>query len=219
MNNGIMNENQQRRIEEAKAALKKFVESEEYRELDQGSWGNYLNRHPEEFVRLPAPAPPARPEQPPTPPEWGNDAKWVWDERDRRWVKGLKRFNYATNIGDWLRAQRAREGRRRSPSRSRGRYSRRRSPSRSRSRSRGRTQRRRTMRLWDEATRTYRTATPSPRSLGLPPGRTARRSRSPSRSRSRGRSPRRVRVFNERTRRYRVMSVSPPPDRRRRGSR
>lgn len=204
MNNEGVNANKQRRLEEAKAAMKKFVESENYYELDQGTWGNYVNRHPEQFVKLPAPAPPSRPEQPPTPPEWGNSAKWVWDERDGRWVKGLKRFNYATNIGDWLRAQRPREASRRSPLRSRAR-----GRSRSRSRSRGRTYRRRPMRLWDEATRTYRTATPSP-SRSRSRGRTARRSPS--------RSPRRVRVFNERTRRYRVMSVSPPPDRRR-GSR
>ena len=93
----------------------------EYNGVNKG-WGEHLVNPP--------PAPPI-------PANWPRNAKWVWNSKGDKYVKGLKQFNYVPNIKTWLNrqaAKRARESQtRRARSHSRS-HSRRRSHSRSNSR-------------------------------------------------------------------------------------
>ena len=67
------------------------------------------------------------------PSDWPKDARWVWHPRKKKFVKGLKQFDYEPNIQNYLNRQRAtrRRSRSRGPSRSHTR-------GRSRSHTRGR---------------------------------------------------------------------------------
>ena len=144
---------------DAKAHLQKYWEENPVaKKLKWGNvgWGNYL-------VNRRSPGNP-----PPLPPGAANNSRMVWNPEVQKYVVGLKRFNYAPDIGIWLNKQKAMRARQRSrsPSRSRRRgtryYDEKTKTYKSASRSPSRSTRRRGTRYYNEKTKTYRSLSRSP---------------------------------------------------------